>query len=147
MELRRRLCLTSIPALLVQRRLRWFGHASYRIARGANELEVRSRRGQRRSIWNRCVQRAGSTRQRYDRFCSLVASKSSRRKDAGSDSVRRSSCKEGYVGLATLRRTGCQLKKGRITTKSMLLVEIQRIARRSAFQRSKIIISIATLFI
>ncbi len=27
-ELRRRLCLTSIPALLVQRRLRWFGHAA-----------------------------------------------------------------------------------------------------------------------
>ncbi len=25
-ELRRRLCLTSIPALLVQRRPRWFGH-------------------------------------------------------------------------------------------------------------------------
>ncbi len=30
MELRRRLCLTSIPALLVQRRLRWFGHAARR---------------------------------------------------------------------------------------------------------------------
>ncbi len=29
-ELRRRLCLTSIPALLVQRRLRWFGHATRR---------------------------------------------------------------------------------------------------------------------
>ncbi len=29
-ELRRRLCLTSIPALLVQRRLRWFGHAAKR---------------------------------------------------------------------------------------------------------------------
>ncbi len=29
-ELRRRLCLTSIPALLVQRRLRWFGHAERR---------------------------------------------------------------------------------------------------------------------
>ncbi len=29
-ELRRRLCLTSIPALLVQRRLRWFGHAARR---------------------------------------------------------------------------------------------------------------------
>ncbi len=27
-ELRRRLCLTSIPALLVQRRLRWFGLAA-----------------------------------------------------------------------------------------------------------------------
>ncbi len=27
-ELHRRLCLTSIPALLVQRRLRWFGHAA-----------------------------------------------------------------------------------------------------------------------
>ncbi len=30
MELRRRLSLTSIPALLVQRRLRWFGHAARR---------------------------------------------------------------------------------------------------------------------
>ncbi len=30
MELRRRLCLTSIPALLVQRRPRWFGHAARR---------------------------------------------------------------------------------------------------------------------
>ncbi len=29
-ELRRHLCLTSIPALLVQRRLRWFGHAARR---------------------------------------------------------------------------------------------------------------------
>ncbi len=29
-ELRRRLCLASIPALLVQRRLRWFGHAARR---------------------------------------------------------------------------------------------------------------------
>ncbi len=29
-ELRRRLYLTSIPALLVQRRLRWFGHAARR---------------------------------------------------------------------------------------------------------------------
>ncbi len=29
-ELRRRLCLTSILALLVQRRLRWFGHAARR---------------------------------------------------------------------------------------------------------------------
>ncbi len=29
-ELRRRLCLTSIPSLLVQRRLRWFGHAARR---------------------------------------------------------------------------------------------------------------------
>ncbi len=29
-ELRRRLCLTSEPALLVQRRLRWFGHAKRR---------------------------------------------------------------------------------------------------------------------
>ncbi len=30
-ELRRRLCLTSIPALFVQRRLqRWFGHAARR---------------------------------------------------------------------------------------------------------------------
>ncbi len=29
-ELRRRLCLTRIPALLVQRRLRWFGHAARR---------------------------------------------------------------------------------------------------------------------
>ncbi len=27
-ELRRRLCLTRIPALLVQRRLSWFGHAA-----------------------------------------------------------------------------------------------------------------------
>ncbi len=27
LELRRRLCLTSIPALLVQRRLRWLSHA------------------------------------------------------------------------------------------------------------------------
>ncbi len=30
MELRRRLCLTSIPTLLVQRRFRWFGHAARR---------------------------------------------------------------------------------------------------------------------
>ncbi len=30
MELRRRLCLTRIPALFVQRRLRWFGHAAKR---------------------------------------------------------------------------------------------------------------------
>ncbi len=29
-EQRRRLCLTSIPALLVQRRLHWFGHAARR---------------------------------------------------------------------------------------------------------------------
>ncbi len=29
-ELRRRLCLTSIPTLLVQRRLHWFGHAARR---------------------------------------------------------------------------------------------------------------------
>ncbi len=29
-ELHHRLCLTSIPALLVQRRLRWFGHAARR---------------------------------------------------------------------------------------------------------------------
>ncbi len=29
-ELRRRLCLTSIPALFVQRRLRWFGYAARR---------------------------------------------------------------------------------------------------------------------
>ncbi len=29
-ELHRRLCLTSIPALLVHRRLRWFGHAAGR---------------------------------------------------------------------------------------------------------------------
>ncbi len=29
-ELRRRLSLTSIPALLMQRRLRWFGHAERR---------------------------------------------------------------------------------------------------------------------
>ncbi len=29
-ELRRRLFLTSIPALLMQRRLRWFGHAARR---------------------------------------------------------------------------------------------------------------------
>ncbi len=29
-ELRRRLCLTSIPAMLMQRRLRWFGHAARR---------------------------------------------------------------------------------------------------------------------
>ncbi len=29
-ELRRRLCLTSIPSLLVQRRLRWFSHAARR---------------------------------------------------------------------------------------------------------------------
>ncbi len=29
-ELRHRLCLTSIPALLVQRRLRWFDHATKR---------------------------------------------------------------------------------------------------------------------
>ncbi len=51
-ELRRRLCLTSIPALLVQRRLHWFGHAArrpggeltfsfpHRLARGAGELEA-----------------------------------------------------------------------------------------------------------
>ncbi len=30
LELRRRLSLTSIPALLVQRRFRWFGHAARR---------------------------------------------------------------------------------------------------------------------
>ncbi len=30
MELRRRLSLTSIPAMVVQRRLRWFGHATRR---------------------------------------------------------------------------------------------------------------------
>ncbi len=30
-ELRRRLCLTSIPVLLVQRRLRWFAHAARRL--------------------------------------------------------------------------------------------------------------------
>ncbi len=30
-ELRHRLCLTSIPALLVQRRLRWFGHCARRV--------------------------------------------------------------------------------------------------------------------
>ncbi len=30
MELRCRLCLASIPALLVQRRLRWFGHVARR---------------------------------------------------------------------------------------------------------------------
>ncbi len=29
-EKRRRLCFTSIPALIVQRRLRWFGHAARR---------------------------------------------------------------------------------------------------------------------
>ncbi len=29
-EVRRRLCFTSIPAQLVQRRLRWFGHAARR---------------------------------------------------------------------------------------------------------------------
>ncbi len=29
-ELRRRLCLTSTPTLLMQRRLRWFGHAARR---------------------------------------------------------------------------------------------------------------------
>ncbi len=29
-ELRRRLCLTSVPALLAQRRLRWFGPAARR---------------------------------------------------------------------------------------------------------------------
>ncbi len=29
-ELRRRLCLTSIPALIVKRRLHWFGHATRR---------------------------------------------------------------------------------------------------------------------
>ncbi len=29
-ELRRRLCLTSIPTLVVQRRLHWFGHAARR---------------------------------------------------------------------------------------------------------------------
>ncbi len=52
-ELRRRLSLTSIPALLVQRRLRWFGHATrppegelikdllpHHLARGADELEA-----------------------------------------------------------------------------------------------------------
>ncbi len=31
-ELRRRLCLTNIPAPLVQRRLHWFGHAARRLA-------------------------------------------------------------------------------------------------------------------
>ncbi len=30
-ELRHRLCLTCIPALLVQRRLRWFGHCARRV--------------------------------------------------------------------------------------------------------------------
>ncbi len=48
-ELRRRLSLTSIPALLVHRRLRWFGHAARRpegelikdrLAREADELEA-----------------------------------------------------------------------------------------------------------
>ncbi len=53
-ELRRRLSLTSIPALFVQRRLRWFGHAARRpegelikdlfyphhLAHDANELEA-----------------------------------------------------------------------------------------------------------
>ncbi len=49
-DLRRRLCLTRIPTLLVQRRLRWFGHAArrpegelikeHRLARGADELEA-----------------------------------------------------------------------------------------------------------
>ncbi len=45
-ELRRRLCLTRIPALLVQRRLRWFGELirtlsyPHRLARGADELEA-----------------------------------------------------------------------------------------------------------
>ncbi len=53
-ELRRCLCLTSIPALLVQRWLRWFVHAARRpedelikdlllprrLARGAGELEA-----------------------------------------------------------------------------------------------------------
>ncbi len=29
-ELRRRLCLTNIPAQLVERRLRWFGHVTIR---------------------------------------------------------------------------------------------------------------------
>ncbi len=55
MELRRRICLTNIPALLVQRRLRWFGHAlrcpdgelikdlllpTLRLARDTGELEA-----------------------------------------------------------------------------------------------------------
>ncbi len=53
-ELRRRMCLTSKAALLVQRRLRWFGHAArlpkgelikdlllpHRLARGVDELEA-----------------------------------------------------------------------------------------------------------
>ncbi len=53
MELRRRLCLTRMPALLVQRRLRWFGQAdrrpegelikdlllSHHFVRGADERE------------------------------------------------------------------------------------------------------------
>ncbi len=53
-ELRRRLSLTSIPAPLVQRRLRWFGHAArhfegeliknfpfpHRLACGSDELEA-----------------------------------------------------------------------------------------------------------
>ncbi len=30
-QLRRSLCLTSIPTLLVERRLRWFGHAARRL--------------------------------------------------------------------------------------------------------------------
>ncbi len=34
MELRRRLCLTSKSALLVQRRLRWFSHAARRLNQG-----------------------------------------------------------------------------------------------------------------
>ncbi len=45
-SLRRHLRLTRIPAQLVQRRLRWFGHAvscpfyPQRLARGAEELET-----------------------------------------------------------------------------------------------------------
>ncbi len=56
-KLRRRLCLTSKPALLVQRRLHWFGHAArrleselmkdflypHRLARGSGELEGHAR--------------------------------------------------------------------------------------------------------
>ncbi len=62
-ELGRRLCLTTIPALFLQRRLRWFGHAtkgpgrelikdlplSHRLARGTDELEASLRHGQPRS--------------------------------------------------------------------------------------------------
>ncbi len=76
-ELRRRICLTRIPAQLVQRRLRWFDHAARRpegelikdlllptppLARGADELEASWRPGLPRSrpTWNRSPDRESS---------------------------------------------------------------------------------------